>query len=549
MVIAFFTLFFRLGALPLTGADEPRYARIAEEMHDRGEWVTPELQGKPWLEKPPLYYWITKPFYSVFSSPEVAARVGSALCGLITALAVYWVGLTLWTPLAGFIGSAMLLTTLGLAGFGRSATTDMPFTCCLTLAMAILVIAVEKDIGWKVLAAYVFLGLAVLGKGPVAGILVAGVALAFWFLNERGGAMRRWRPLLGGLVALAVALPWFWLAFRENGYAFIATFFINHNLARYATDIHHHAQPFYYYLPVLLALVFPWSGWLLTLWPQSLGNSLQRWREWRPADVFVVCWFCLPIFFFSLSGSKLPGYILPSLPPLALLVGARLASAIEGRRAVPRLRAALWLHLILSFGMAVAAPVFFQKDYGGSLVTGLWISAAVLPPAIVAFVCGLKGNCIAAVRASMVQGTLLVAVVAFFAFPVLGDYHSTRTLARQALSARLSEHEPVAMYRFFHHTLQYYTGYLAETQLDDCDALRRFADIHPTFLVVTKETAVRELLRGEGCAGISTQVLHRQGNFFLARVNKVEVGTARRVVRAVSAKPPYPPRRQHRNHG
>lgn len=521
--IAFFTLFFRLGDLPLTGADEPRYARIAQEMHDHGEWVTPELQGKPWLEKPPLYYWITKPGYSVFSSREVAARVGPALCAFITALAIYWCGCALWTPLTGFIGAAMLLTSLGLAGFGRSATTDMPFACCLTLAFGILAVAMEKAIGKKVLAAYVFLGLAILGKGPVAIILVVGVVLVFWFLNERGdeqgGVMRRWLPHWGLPITVAVALPWFWLAFRENGYAFIATFFINHNLARYTTDIHHHAQPIYYYLPVLLALVFPWSGWLLTLWPQAFRNSLRRWKVWRPVTIFVVCWFLFPIFFFSLSGSKLPGYILPSLPPLALMLGARLAMAIEEKRAIPGLRVALGLYLFLSCGMAVAAPIFFQKDYGGNIGVGLWISAVILIPAIATFIWAWKEKHIAAIWATVAQGTLLIVVVALFAFPVLGDYHSTRTIARQALTER-SKHEPIVFWHFFHHTLQYYTGYLAETRLDDFDALRRFAAEHSSFLAVTKAAGVREL---EECVEVTVEPLFRQGNFFLVRV----VGTSK----------------------
>ncbi|MDR1727218.1 MAG: glycosyltransferase family 39 protein [Acidobacteriota bacterium] len=520
--IAFITLFLRLGALPLTGADEPRYARVAEEMRGGGGWVTPTLQGEPWLEKPPLYYWLAQPFYAAFDSPEVAARAGSAVCALATALAVYWAGCALWTPTAGFVGAAMLLSTLGVAGFGRSATTDMPFTCFLTLALATLAVATEKDVGWGVLAAYVPLGLAVLGKGPVAVVLALGVGVVCWLLDEtgdggRGGVLRRWRPLLGLPLAALVALPWFWLAFRENGYAFVATFFINHNLARYATGVHHHAQPFYYYLPVMFALAFPWSGWLPVFCPQSLQavkDGLRRWRAWRPATVFVAAWLLFPVAFFSLSGSKLPGYVLPSLPPLALLVGARLGRAAGGCRPLPRLRAALWLHLALSLGMAVAAPVFFQKDYGGRVGVGLGIAAAALTPALAAFAFGRRGNLPAAVWATVVQGTALVAAVALFAFPALGERHSTRAIARQALAERTAG-EPVAMYRAFHHTFPYYTGYLAETRLDDEGALRRFAAEHPSFLVLTKEAGAREL---EGAGGFSTRRLCRQGGFLLLRV-------------------------------
>jgi 4-amino-4-deoxy-L-arabinose transferase-like glycosyltransferase len=518
LVIAFIVLFFQLGGLPLTGPDEPRYARIAEEMRGGGTWVTPILEGKPWLEKPPLYYWIARPFYSIFDSPEIAARAGTAICALLTALAVYWAGGAIWTALAGKISALILLTTLGLAGFGRSATTDMPFTCFLTLSLAIFAVAAEKDIGKKIFAAYIFLGVATLGKGPVAVVLAAGAALIYWFLAGRGGTLRRWRPFSGLLITSAVALPWFLLAFRENGYVFISTFFINHNFARYLTDIHHHVQPFYYYLPVLVALFFPWSGWLLVLTPRSFRENLRRWREWRSGTIFAACWFFVPIIFFSFSGSKLPGYILPSLPPLALILGSRLAAAIQEKREIPRLRTALWAQLFLSFCMAVAAPVFFYKDYGGNWKTGLCISAAALIPAIFAFVYGHKGNSLAAVKATVAQGTILIAVVALFAFPVLGDYMSTRTIARQALALRESG-EPLVFWRFFHHTFQYYTDYQAQTRLDDMDALRHFAETAPSFLAITKEAGMREL---ENHPEISVKLLFRQGNFLLIQIGPME---------------------------
>ena len=517
LIVAFVTLFFRLGGLPLTGPDEPRYARIAEEMRAEGTWVTPILQGQPWLEKPPLYYWIARPFYSISDSPEIAARAATAICALLTAAAVYWAGSAIWTPLAGGISALILLTTLGLAGFGRSATTDMPFTFCLTAALAILAVAAEKEIKNKVIAAYVFLGIAVLGKGPVAVIIAAGAALIFLLSGGRSSALRRWRPIPGLLVAAATALPWFLLVFRENGYVFISTFFINHNFARYFTDIHRHAQPFYYYPLVLIALFFPWSGWLLALLPRSFRESFRRRREWRSGPLFIACWFLFPILFFSFSGSKLSGYILPSLPALALILGSRLAQAIGEKCEFPRnirVNAALWAQLFLSLCMAVAAPVFFNKDYGGNWKAGLCISAAALIPAILAFIFGQKGRIFAAIKATMVQGAILIGAVALFAFPVLGDYLSTRTVAQQALTLR-ENGEPLVFWRFFHHTFQYYTGYQAQTQLDGIGALRSFAKTAPSFLAVTKESGAREL---ETFPEFSVKLLSRQGNFLLIRV-------------------------------
>jgi 4-amino-4-deoxy-L-arabinose transferase-like glycosyltransferase len=513
------SLFFHLGSLPLTGADEPRYARIAQEMHERGAWITPELEGKPWLEKPPLYYWITSPLYFVFSSPETASRVGPALCALLAAIAIFWVGSVMWTRLAGMLSASMLLTSLGFAGFGRSATTDMPFTCFLTISMAILAVAIEKNLGRKVLWAYLFLGLAVLGKGPVALILAIGIGLCFWLFNEREGTLHRWHLLPGILITAAVSIPWFWLAFHQNGYAFIATFFINHNLARYITSIHHHSQPFYFYLPVLLALFFPWSGWLIMLAGRSPLKELRRWRQWHSGMLFTVCWFLFPIIFFSLSGSKLAGYILPSLPPLAIIVGVHISHWIEGGADLPRLRAGIWLQGAISLLMAIAAPIYFQKDYGGNWKVGLLISVGVLIPAVFAFIYGQKGSCLRAFKATAIQGLAMLLVVVIFAFPVLGAYHSTRTISLEALALRRAE-EPILTYKFFHHTLHYYTGYQIAPELADLESLRQFLQKQPSALAVTKIDGMKEI---QACQDISATLLAKQGKFMLIRVSAISL--------------------------
>ena len=122
LIISLATIFFRLGELPFIGSDEPRYARIAEEMLLNHHWVTPLLEGRPWLEKPPLYYWLTIPIYAVAGVSETTARLGPSACALFSAFAVWWLGRKLWNPLAGLYSGMILLTTLGFACFGRSAS-------------------------------------------------------------------------------------------------------------------------------------------------------------------------------------------------------------------------------------------------------------------------------------------------------------------------------------------------------------------------------------------------------------------------------------------
>lgn len=518
LLISLGTLFFRLGSLPLSGNDEPRYARIAEEMYEHGRWITPMLEGRPWLEKPPLYYWLTVPFLSLFGANEITARIGPAFCALITALVVLWLGWRLWTPAAGLIGGSILLTSLGFAGYGRSVSTDMPLTACLTASLAILAAAaVGRHIAtWKVMAAYVFLGLAVLAKGPVAVALAGGIGFFFWCLDERGVSLRRWHVVPGLMLTAAVSIPWYWLAFRQNGFAFISTFFINQNIARYVTNIHHHSQPLYYYLPVLIALLFPWSGWLILLVPKSVAGEFRRWRQWNPSALFLACWFLFPMLFFSLSDSKLAGYILPALPPLALLLGVRLSAWIGNESGRSRLRAAMWVYLMLSLAMAAGAPIFFWKDYGGNWKTGLLLSVTILGPSLFAFGYGIRSNWTRAFRATLLQGFLLVLSIAQFAYPVIGVYLSSRDVARQALELR-QDGEPIVTYRYFNHSLNYYAGYQIADGLQDPESMNRFARGHPCFLVVTEAKHLPSLL---SLQGLPVSLLGEQGKLRLLRVNR-----------------------------
>jgi hypothetical protein len=218
--------------------------------------------------------------------------------------------------------------------------------------------------------------------------------------------------------------------------------------------------------------------------------------------------------FFSFSDSKLAGYILPSLPPLALILGVRLSRWMEGKIAEPRFRAAMWLQLALSAAMAAAAVYFFDKDYGGNWKVGAILAAAALIPSLFAFAFGMAGSCARAFGAAALQGLLLIVATVSFAFPVLGDYHSARDIARQALEARRAG-EPIVTYAYFHHSLHYYTGYQVSGKLDNPGEARDFGRKHSSFLVVTEERRMPEILALEG---FSASILGKQGNIRLIRL-------------------------------
>ena len=339
-LIAAVCLFCHLGAIGLLGPDEPRYAWIARAMASSGDWVTPRLYGQPWFEKPVLYYWAAAPGFSIHLPAEWAARLPSAFAALVAATAIGWLGWKFYGAESWPFGSPSLLaplifsTSVAAIGFARAAGPDMLFSAALTVAMASGSIVLsrrgalrsenDKRVGAGPpdhFALAVFgasLGFAVLAKGP-AGVLLAAGAIAICALatSQWGAAIRLAHPIAIGAFCL-IALPWYVLCALRNP-DFLRVFIFQHNFERYLTPMFQHRQPFWYFVPILLLGLLPWAA---CLWP-AFEEGLQLWRRksWsRSPGFFIACWVIFPFLFFSFSQSKLPGYILPAIPPLALLI-------------------------------------------------------------------------------------------------------------------------------------------------------------------------------------------------------------------------------------
>ncbi|HEY5176955.1 MAG TPA: glycosyltransferase family 39 protein [Terriglobales bacterium] len=358
-LIAFcgFLFFAGLQVIGLVGADEPRYAQIAREMLQRSDWVTPVLYGQPWLEKPPLYYWGAMLAYKATGGvSDWAARLPSAiLCSLMIFFVYVWArhfrrGMQL---------DAALITASSaiLIGFGRSASTDMPLTAVFTAAMLCWYgWYSNQNRGW-LLGFYLFAGLGTLAKGPVAVVLAGLIIVIFAAMQHDGRLLLRTLWPAGILLYLAVTLPWFIAVQRANP-EFLRTFFLQHNLARYTTDLYRHHQPFWYYLPVALLALVPWTVFVVA----ALVDAIRDWRfsVQQPPGVeylrtYLAIWLLVPIAFFSLSQSKLPGYILPAIP-----AGTILLANFIWRREQEAEKPSTWLgllHALLSAAMLVAALV------------------------------------------------------------------------------------------------------------------------------------------------------------------------------------------------
>lgn len=361
IVVTLYVCYFtHLGALGFVGPDEPRYAWIARAMAETGDWVTPHLYGKPWFEKPPLLYWGAAAGFKLFGVSEAAARLLSAICALFATLALGWLAWRIYGAETARWLLLLLPTTVGMIGFSHAAATDMPFSGMVTIAMVcgavVLGLLPRNGVAtaatnsaaapahpqpspklsvprtpWIALLLFgFFLGLAVLAKGP-AGIVLCGGAVLCWALITK-----RWRDAFRLLHPAAIfafcvtALPWYVLCARRNP-DFLRVFIIEHNFKRYLTPEFQHIQPFWFYIPIVLAALLPWA--FLFLWAAASG-ALKLWRN-RQLDHpswLLVCWSGFTILFFTISKSKLPGYILPAIPPLALLT----SKAIKGRIREPK---------------------------------------------------------------------------------------------------------------------------------------------------------------------------------------------------------------------
>jgi 4-amino-4-deoxy-L-arabinose transferase-like glycosyltransferase len=449
-----FLFFFGLGAFGLVGADEPRYAEVAREMLRRHDWVTPCLYGQPWLEKPVLYYWQAMISFAVFGVKDWAARLPSAVDATALVVAVY-LFFRRFRP--GFQLDAALLTatTAGMVGLSRSASTDMALS-------AMFAIALIAWLGWYeggrrrwLLAFYFFLAQAALAKGPVAIVLAAAVILIFAITRRDWRLIPQtlWWP--GLVLFFAAALPWY-IAVQIANPEFFHAFIVEQNFARFSTDLYHHLRPWWYFIPVLLLAVVPWT----VLAIGSVSRMVGRWcgkgtndqDGAAPAASFLVIWTAVVLVFFSFSRSKLPAYILPAVPACALLAADELRRSIA---AAARPRSA-WLVLHAGMAAGLVGPsllvqyLVLDSPPGGAMQA---LAAGLSTAFFLGILMTLLRRGWGALRfVTMVPVIVAVTLIVRWGGPALDVTQSARPVAR-ALDAMETTRLPLAVFDVTRYTI------------------------------------------------------------------------------------------------
>lgn len=456
----FFLYFFGLTRTGLLGPDEPRYAAIGSAMAQTGDWVTPRLWGKPWFEKPPLLYWMTAAGFKAGLDEDLAPRLPVAVLSVAFLIYFFVVLRREFGERAAFYGTTILGTSAGWLAYSHVAVTDLPMSAAFSAAMLMAMRAatataalpqgggsVTQHTRVSTLSAGVLLGLAVLGKGLVPVVLFLP---AVWLMRRR---IRDLLAIFGA--ATAVAAPWYALVTWRNGTAFLEELFVKQTFARFASTALGHQQPFWFYMPVLLAGLFPWTPFLALLFQK------RAYRDNRA--VFLLAWLVWGLVFFSVFLNKLPGYLLPLLPAVAAMLGILIAGAQE--------RSAKMVALIAASAALLWCVPAIQDLLPQALLSGvsrapIHVPVAWIWPAVAVIACCAllerTGRRTASVAFIGLVTALSVVRLVFEAYPTLDHRYSAR-------GSWISHAGSITCVSKENRSRRYGLNYYAGRELPDCN--------------------------------------------------------------------------------
>jgi 4-amino-4-deoxy-L-arabinose transferase-like glycosyltransferase len=425
--IAFFQ---SLGRFPLIEPDEGRYAEIPREMLERCDFITPLLNYVKYFEKPPLHYWLNAIFMSIFGRNEFAARFAGALMGLLAVLLTYHIGRKLFGRQSGLLAALILGTCTGFLAQARINITDMTLTCTLSASLAFFIVAAREDERHKgryYYASYLCAALAVLAKGLIGIVFPGAIIFLYLLLAKRWRLLREMRLATGILLFLLIAAPWFVLVSLRNP-EFARFFFIHEHFERFLTKVHGRYQPFWYFIPVLIGTMLPWSLFIPTacrgVWRERQGME-------GSSRLYLLIWAAFIFLFFSKSDSKLVPYILPVFPALALLMGDALAKILDGEFTPLRRNAYLAGGILATIGVGLILYPHLAPRPALSGTVGTVLGLLFLGEGVSTLGSARKGNALALITTLCLFSYLLGIVGPPVILSGIAEKKSSKELALQ----------------------------------------------------------------------------------------------------------------------
>jgi 4-amino-4-deoxy-L-arabinose transferase-like glycosyltransferase len=446
----------------LIPSDEGRYAEMAREMLVTGDWITPRYNGYKYFEKPPLQIWATAAAFQAFGIGDWQARLWTALTGFLTILCIGFTGARIYNARAGWLGALVLASSPMWVIAGHFNSLDMGLSAFLVTALCSLLFAqssenktLSRNWMW---ACWACMALATLSKG-VIGIAIPAMVFVVYSISAWDWKIWKRLYLISGIALyLAITAPWFALVARRNP-EFLEFFFIHEHLQRFTQDDHSRTGPIYYFIPLLLIGFLPWIAQI----PSSIAQAWRERRGYFSPSWLLVCWFLVILGFFSISHSKLPGYIIPIFPALAMLVG----NCLDRNLGLINSLSKSWQLQTLGFAMLGFVGFFFLSAIGQQARPDEieaytqythWVIAALIALIgfnLFAFVQS-KRKSLASIT-SFASGFFLCAIIAGTGHEVLGRAVSGIDLANQ-VKASIPKNANIYSVRILDHTVPFYLG-------------------------------------------------------------------------------------------
>lgn len=552
IILALGLLMVGLGRMPFIDRDEGEYATVAQEMIDRSDYVIPHVNGRPYYEKPALHFWLMAGAFELFGRNETAGRLPSAVAGLALVFVVGWFGRRRGGDTLGILAALFLVTSFLFTLLARAALLDLLLTLWTTLTLVLFYEGYDAAPGkgrWYFRCAWVAMGLAFLTKGPV-GVVVPMVAVLPTALLNREilATLKRIRIPSGVLLFLVAAAPWYTLAFLREGRLFWEGFFISQNVTRFTEVLLGHGAPLWFYIPVLAILVWPWFFFALpVVWRGLFKNPLARRRSQNLAslDFFLSLWFLTSLVLFSVSATKQPNYILPALPPLALLAARWWQDRLAYDRP-QRAEVVTVMTLVGLIGLALAGflgclarvlplavdraraginPDSFEYAFpptppnlgAGTLVVGILLAAVIL--VALGYTLARRKRKVLALLA--VGGVVFVVGMWHVTVPPIMDYLQTpaRTLAYQ-VRGMMQETDRLAAFGLYKPTLWFYAGHHIERiRSQEVDQLRQYLGSGEKGFILSRLTLLPVLSKEP-----NFHLIRTEGGYLLGANHPVHTG-------------------------
>jgi 4-amino-4-deoxy-L-arabinose transferase-like glycosyltransferase len=448
-----------LGGPALLEPDEGRYAEIAREMVVSGDYVTPRDNWVRYFEKPPLVYWATAGSIRIFGADEFAVRLPAAVFSIGQVALVAALGELIFGASVGLLAALALALSPLFFGFARFATIDPALAFFLTAAMAAFYRdtqsreATVSSHRWLMVAA-TMLALGTLAKGPVAVVLGGAIAIGFMLIERRWREIARFPWLSGSVIYSAIVIPWFAITAARNP-GFLRFFLLHEHVQRYLQSTEHGWGP-YFLVIVAIAGTWPWFFFAVSGALSLLKNSALETERRRPAITFLMLWFAIVLIFFSIPRSKLGSYMLPGLPPIAVLAGLGMARFIQTPFAGWKLRSFAAINLIIAIALAIAIACFAQRIGPALVIDGAIAAAAIAFMGIFSALAASRNRPHLAF-AIIAAGVLIASGAGLRARRDGASFYSYRRLA-QVITPYLSSGCVLASYNHFVQSLPFYTG-------------------------------------------------------------------------------------------